>query len=136
MNGYPEVVAWLTKKSREGFPDAAVLASKVARGAVRPSNLRMLPEPIFFEADRIYAREHQGRRIEFLVRLIDVTPGGAKYTAFGWRRFDGGEWEPTDSDDFTGWTEHFDKVPDPLDGCHWCACGNRWPCKGSAEVTG
>ncbi len=25
--------------------------------------------------------------------------------------------------------QHYDKVPDPLDGCHWCACGNRWPCK-------
>src|SRR3954467_15296848 len=19
--------------------------------------------------------------------------------------------------------QHYDKVPDPLDGCHWCACG-------------
>ena len=25
--------------------------------------------------------------------------------------------------------QHYDKVPDPADGCHWCACGNRWPCK-------
>ncbi|MET7688059.1 hypothetical protein ABZT06_08765 [Streptomyces sp. NPDC005483] len=32
--------------------------------------------------------------------------------------------------------QHFDKVPDPLDGCHWCACGNRWPCKNAGEVTG
>lgn len=31
--------------------------------------------------------------------------------------------------------QHFDKVPDPLDGCHWCACGNRWPCKDAQEVT-
>lgn len=31
--------------------------------------------------------------------------------------------------------QHFDKVPDPLDGCHWCACGKRWPCKDAAEVT-
>lgn len=30
--------------------------------------------------------------------------------------------------------QHYDKVPDPLDGCHWCACGNRWPCKNAAEV--
>jgi hypothetical protein len=22
--------------------------------------------------------------------------------------------------------QHYDKTPDPLDGCHWCACGNRW----------
>jgi hypothetical protein len=32
--------------------------------------------------------------------------------------------------------QHFDKVPDPLDGCHWCACGNRWPCKGDGAGTG
>lgn len=31
--------------------------------------------------------------------------------------------------------QHYDKVPDPLDGCHWCACGNRWPCKGDGAVT-
>jgi hypothetical protein len=30
---------------------------------------------------------------------------------------------------------HYDKVPDPLDGCHWCACGNRWPCKHAKAVT-
>ncbi|MEU0783445.1 hypothetical protein ABZ341_17965 [Streptomyces sp. NPDC006173] len=30
--------------------------------------------------------------------------------------------------------QHFDKVPDPLDGCHWCACGNRWPCKDAGAV--
>lgn len=30
--------------------------------------------------------------------------------------------------------QHFDKVPDPQDGCHWCACGNRWPCKDAGEV--
>ncbi|MET7429567.1 hypothetical protein ABZT16_11295 [Streptomyces flaveolus] len=29
---------------------------------------------------------------------------------------------------------HYDKVPDPADGCHWCACGNRWPCKDAGEV--
>jgi hypothetical protein len=22
--------------------------------------------------------------------------------------------------------QHYDKTPDPLDGCHWCACGKRW----------
>jgi hypothetical protein len=99
-----DVVAWLVKKAREETP-VWLLASKVERGAVRPDNLRMLPEPVFFEADRTYAREYHGRRIEFLVRLIDVTPDGAKYTAFGWRRFDGQEWEPSDSDDFTGWID-------------------------------
>jgi len=29
---------------------------------------------------------------------------------------------------------HYDKVPDPADGCHWCACGNRWPCKDAPAV--
>ncbi|MFJ4785058.1 hypothetical protein [Streptomyces sp. NPDC088794] len=31
--------------------------------------------------------------------------------------------------------QHYDKVPDPVDGCHWCACGNRWPCKDAKAVT-
>ncbi|MER5694864.1 hypothetical protein ACWDBO_31140 [Streptomyces mirabilis] len=31
--------------------------------------------------------------------------------------------------------QHYDKVPDPADGCHWCACGNRWPCKHATAVT-
>jgi hypothetical protein len=31
-------------------------------------------------------------------------------------------------------TQHYDKVPDPLDGCHWCACGNRWPCQQAEEA--
>lgn len=31
--------------------------------------------------------------------------------------------------------QHYDTVPDPADGCHWCACGNRWPCKNAPEVT-
>ncbi|MFM9703655.1 hypothetical protein [Streptomyces galilaeus] len=31
--------------------------------------------------------------------------------------------------------QHYDKVPDPADGCHWCACGNRWPCKDAQAVT-
>ncbi|MGA5767376.1 hypothetical protein ACPC36_07830 [Streptomyces pseudogriseolus] len=48
-----EVFAWLVKKAREfqaagqtvQADTASILASKVARGAVRPDNLRMLPEP-------------------------------------------------------------------------------------------
>ncbi|MEH0552520.1 hypothetical protein [Streptomyces sp. B21-101] len=31
--------------------------------------------------------------------------------------------------------QHYDKVPDPADGCYWCACGNRWPCKHAGAVT-
>ncbi|MDX3839811.1 hypothetical protein [Streptomyces europaeiscabiei] len=30
--------------------------------------------------------------------------------------------------------QHYDKVPDPADGCHWCACGNRWPCQHAGAV--
>lgn len=30
--------------------------------------------------------------------------------------------------------QHYDRVPDPLDGCHWCACGNRWPCKDAGQA--
>jgi hypothetical protein len=30
--------------------------------------------------------------------------------------------------------QHYDKVPDPLDGCHWCACGNRWPCRDAGQA--
>ena len=36
--------------------------------------------------------------------------------------------------ELTGEPQHYDKVPDPLDGCHWCACGNRWPCKDAGEA--
>lgn len=51
-----DVVAWLIKKAREEKSwDAAVLASKVARGAVRPDNLRTLPAD-FFEPDHTYTR--------------------------------------------------------------------------------
>jgi hypothetical protein len=50
-----EVTAWLVKKAREFHAcsrkrereqgdTCAVLASKIARGAVRPDNLRMLPD--------------------------------------------------------------------------------------------
>ncbi|MFE7906431.1 hypothetical protein [Streptomyces albogriseolus] len=48
-----EVTTWLVKKAREfqaagqtvQADTASILASKVARGAVRPNNLSMLPEP-------------------------------------------------------------------------------------------
>ncbi|MCZ4509902.1 hypothetical protein O3Q52_17205 [Streptomyces sp. ActVer] len=112
------VVAWLVKKAREfrsadgamraAQADAiAALASKVARGAVRPNNLRMLPatEADFFQPGRTYTREHHGRTIEFLVRSVDTPPDSTWQVAFGFRRDEDGDWEPTDSDDLTGWTD-------------------------------
>jgi len=99
-----DVVAWLTKKARENTP-IEQLASKVARGAVRPDNLRMLPAT-FFEADRTYIREHHGDTIRFLVEYVSTSPDGRQEVAHGWRTrsWDPG-WEPSDSDDFTLWTD-------------------------------
>jgi hypothetical protein len=157
MSNYPEVTAWLVKKAREfraegtreGRAQAdtvAVIASKISRGAVRPNNLRMLPDPGFFEVDRNYT---SGTR-EFRCEAISPSPGTGERRALGWMygpAHDIHGWYPTalDPDDWThgGWTEdaeagqapesqHYDKVPDPADGCHWCACGNRWPCKHAA----
>ncbi|MFG2269084.1 hypothetical protein ACGFNY_04840 [Streptomyces chartreusis] len=85
-----EMVAWLTKKAREGFPGADVLASKVARGAVRPDNLRMLP-PDFFEAGRTYTEPDGSTDWAFRVDTITTHPEDGERTALGWRRFRG-EW--------------------------------------------
>ncbi|MBL3664441.1 hypothetical protein JL475_00075 [Streptomyces sp. M2CJ-2] len=152
MNAYPEVTAWLVKKAREFRADgsregrvqadtAAVLASKISRGAVRPNNLLMLPDPGFFEAGRTYqSSRHANLRFECLA--ISVDPATRETLAVGWRfgpPEDQGarshEIAALDAADWAccGWTDHYDKVPDPADGCHWCACGNRWPCK-QAEV--
>ena len=99
-----DVVAWLTKKARENTP-IEQLASKVARGAVRPNNLRMLPAT-FFEPDRTYIREHHGDTIRFLVEHVSTSPDGRTRVAHGWRNrsWEPG-WEPSDSDDFTLWTD-------------------------------
>jgi hypothetical protein len=112
-----EVTAWLVKKAREFHASSrkrereqgdtcAVLASKIARGAVRPDNLRMPPEPGFFEADHTYEREHHGDTIRFLVEYVSTSPDGRCRAAHGWRTrsWDPG-WEPSDSDDLTGWTD-------------------------------
>lgn len=95
-----EVVAWLTKKAREGFPDAAVLASKVARGAVRPDNLRMLP-PDFFQPRHTYSEPDGSTDWAFLCDTVTSHPGNGKRTALGWVRFRG-QWTPRayDEDDF------------------------------------
>jgi hypothetical protein len=75
------VVAWLVKKSREEKSwDAAVLASQVARGAVRPNNLRMLPDPGFFEPDRTYAHGAYRFRCEYLA----THPTSGRTSAWGW----------------------------------------------------
>lgn len=81
-----EVTAWLTKKAREfraagerqQADTAALLASKVARGAVRPNNLRMLPAS-FFEPDRIYERP----RWRFECHAVAPNPDDGQLRAIG-----------------------------------------------------
>lgn len=151
-----EIMRWLGKKAREyratgRKADRAradlitVLASKISRGAVRPNNV-LLPAgvgPLFFEPGRTYTHTGDGTDWRFRVDSITTHPEDGARTALGWRHFRG-VWEPYayDEDDWelhqaVGITEaeqapasqHYDKVPDPADGCHWCACGSRWPCK-------
>jgi hypothetical protein len=111
-----EVTAWLVKKAREFHVSSrkrereqgdtcAVLASKIAWGAVRPDNLRMLPDAGFFEVDRTYEREHHGATVTFKVEAISTSPDGPLTVAHGWRLGPDFGWEPTDSDDFAGWTD-------------------------------
>jgi hypothetical protein len=76
-----DVVAWLIKKSREAKTwDAAVLASKVARGAVRPNNLRTLPAN-FFEPGRSYTSSTWKFRCE----AITPSPTTGEPRALGWQ---------------------------------------------------
>jgi hypothetical protein len=87
-----EVTAWLVKKAREFHAGgrkadraqaetAAVLASKIARGAVRPDNLRMLPNPGFFEVDHTYTSGSWTFRCE----AISQSPGTGEPRALGWK---------------------------------------------------
>lgn len=87
-----EVTGWLVKKAREFRAEgtrtartqadtAAMLASKVARGAVRPNNLRMLPNPGFFETERIY---RDGKGNAFRTLAVDPHPRRGELTAIGW----------------------------------------------------
>lgn len=105
-----DVVAWLIKKARE-IPRGnkigraqgdvvAVMASKVARGAVRPDNLRMLP-PDFFEPGHTYADPSSDYDWKFRVDAVTTHPETGKRTALGWRSFRG-EWGPYayNEDDF------------------------------------
>ena len=86
-----EVTAWLVKKAREfraggrradraQADTAAVLASKIARGAVRPDNLRMLPDAGFFEVDRVYT----SGTWKFRCEAISSSPGTGERRALGW----------------------------------------------------
>ena len=60
----------------------------------------------FFQPGHTYAREHHASTIRFLVKYLDDSPCGTYRVAFGWRIEDGDvTWSPSDSDDFTGWTD-------------------------------
>jgi hypothetical protein len=87
-----EVTAWLVKKAREFHVSSrkrereqgdtcAVLASKIARGAVRPDNLRMLPNAGFFEVDRTYA----SGTTKFRCEAISPSPTTGEHRAIGWK---------------------------------------------------
>lgn len=138
-----DVVAWLTKKAREDTP-LWQLASKVDRGAVRPDNLRMLPAD-FFEPGHSYS--HRNGWNDFHCVAVTAHPTTGQRLAMGWLS-ERGEWHRPTVCNLGQWLheydgvqppastpQHYDKVPDPLDGCHWCACGNRWPCKHAGAVT-
>ena len=114
-----EVTAWLIKKAREyraairkqeraQGDTCAVLASKIARGAIRPNNLRMLPNPGFFEVDRVYA----SGTWKFRCEAISPAPGTGERRALGWTDtpvYGVHHWHATalDPDDWEhgGWTD-------------------------------
>jgi hypothetical protein len=106
-----EVTAWLIKKAREyrakdgrlvtqaAAEAIGLMAAKIARGAVRPNNVDMLPTAGFFEVDHAY----QWRGDEFRVLAVDPHPIRGDLTAVGWLietdgtcliiRMTGPEWE-------------------------------------------
>jgi hypothetical protein len=61
--------------------------------------------PDFFQPGHTYTREHHGCRIEFRVTAIDTSPDGEQRLARGWRTDEHSDWESTDSDDLSGWTD-------------------------------
>lgn len=137
-----DVVAWLTKKAREDTP-VDLLASKADRGAIRPDNLRMLPAK-FFEPGHSYTHRNGS---DFQCVTVTTHPQTGERLAMGWHIDSWGhtpavvginqwrhEYDGVQAPEATA-PQHFDKVPAPADGCHWCACGNRWPCKDAPEVT-
>lgn len=110
-----EVTAWLIKKAREFHVSSrkrereqgdlcAVLASKIARGAVRPDNLRMLPTAGFFEADRTYRHSAWVFRCDAVI----ANPNNGERTAIGWSWFEVGHGQVvsyTDAHWADGWTD-------------------------------
>lgn len=62
--------------------------------------------PDFFQPGHTYTREHHGDTIRFLVEHVSTSPDGRTRVAHGWRNrsWEPG-WEPSDSDDFTLWTD-------------------------------
>jgi hypothetical protein len=114
-----QVTTWLVKKAREFHAGSrkrereqgdtcAVLASKIARGAVRPDNLRMLPNPGFFEVDHTYT----SGTWEFRCVAVSPSPTGGEPRALGWKFapvYDVHGWQAIalDPDDWKhgGWTE-------------------------------
>lgn len=117
-----EVTKWLVKKAREYRASrykrdqkqgdtVAVLASKISRGAVRPDNLRMLPDPGFFETDRTYQRTGNlpgDGPWTFKVAAIATDPRG-NGVAFGFLSHDDALWighaEGAESWAKDGWTD-------------------------------
>lgn len=112
-----EVTAWLIKEAREFHVSrrkaereqgdlCAVLASKIARGAVRANNLLMLPQAGFFEHGRTY--ESDGRTFQCIA--IEAFPLSGEPRAIGWYATSSGGWpsvEALDPDDWKhgGWTD-------------------------------
>jgi hypothetical protein len=97
-----EVTTWLIKKAREFHASrrkqereqgdtCAVLASKIARGAVRANNTLMLPNAGFFEVDHTYAEPGDTTDWRFRCDAITTHPGTGERIALGWRHFRG-EW--------------------------------------------
>lgn len=120
-----EVAAWLVKKAREfraggrkadraQADTVACMASKISRGAVRPDNLRMLPDAGFFEVDHSYT----SGTCTFRCEAISPSPGTGEPRALGWRFapvYDVHHWHAValDPDDWThgGWTDTTEVTP-------------------------
>lgn len=121
------------------------------RGPDAPYGVPADATPDFFQPGHTYAGTG-GEDWRFRCDTITTHPEEGDRTALGWRFFNGlweatayheDEWDVHQAAGTIDVTEaeqvpaplHYDKVPDPADGCHWCACGNRWPCKNAPAVT-
>jgi hypothetical protein len=79
---------------------ARMAAELAARGLTAPAEAAP-----FFQVGHTYTRDHHGRTIAFRVDYIGTPPDSSYCVAKGWRLNEDGDWEPFDSDDFTGWTD-------------------------------